>query len=78
MASSDLARAVVAGDLGALPPDELAAWVSAQRWFSSKLRDVREFNVLDVVVLSTEDPVVAIVDTEPLRDRVDHALAREP
>jgi trehalose synthase-fused probable maltokinase len=60
----DLARAIAAGDVDALPKDALASWATSQRWFSSKLRDVREFNVLDVVVLSTEDPVVAIVIAE--------------
>jgi len=64
MPPTDLARAVAAGDVDALPKDALASWAASQRWFSSKLRDVREFNVLDVVVLSTGDPVVAIVIAE--------------
>ena len=58
MTSSDLARAVAAGDAGALPPDELAAWVSAQRWFSSKLRDVAEFNVLCLLYTSWIAPEI--------------------
>jgi trehalose synthase-fused probable maltokinase len=64
MPKADLARAIAAGDVEALPKDALADWAMAQRWFSSKLRDVREFNVLDLVVLSTGDPVVAIVIAE--------------
>ena len=64
MPPTDLARAIASGDLDAVPADALAEWATAQRWFSSKLRDVREFNVLDVVVLSRADPVVAIVIAE--------------
>jgi len=39
MTADDLAAAIAAGDPGALPEDALASWVTAQRWFSSKLRD---------------------------------------
>ena len=78
MTSSDLARAVAAGDAGALPPDELAAWVSAQRWFSSKLRDVAEFNVLDLIVLRQADPVVAIVIAEARFGAGTHELYQVP
>ncbi len=64
MTAVDLARAIRAGDAGALPEDALASWVTGQRWFSSKLRDVHEFRVLDLVALESEDPVVAIAITE--------------
>ena len=64
MPANDLARAVAAGDPGALPEDALAAWVTAQRWFSSKLREVHEFRVLDLVPLRSADPVVAIAIAE--------------
>jgi maltokinase len=62
--ADDLARAIRAGDPAALPEDALAGWVTAQRWFSSKLRDVHEFRVLDLVALESEDPVVAIAIAE--------------
>ncbi len=78
MAASDLARAVAAGELDALAPDELAAWVSAQRWFSSKLRDVAEFNVLDLIVLQQADPVVAIVIAEARFGAGTHELYQVP
>ena len=64
MTADDLARAIRAGDPGALPEDALASWVTAQRWFSSKLRDVHEFRVLDLIALESEDPVVAIAIAE--------------
>jgi trehalose synthase-fused probable maltokinase len=64
MTAVDLARAIRAGDAGALPEDALASWVTGQRWFSSKLRDVHEFRVLDLVALESEDPVVAIAIAE--------------
>ena len=78
MTPSDLAKAVAAGDAGALPPDELAAWVGAQRWFSSKLRDVAEFNVLDLIVLRQADPVVAIVIAEARFGAGTHELYQVP
>jgi trehalose synthase-fused probable maltokinase len=64
MTANDLARAVAAGDPGALPEEALASWVSAQRWFSSKQREVHEFRVLDLVPLRSADPVVAIAIAE--------------
>ena len=78
MTPSDLGRAVAAGDAGALPADELAAWVSAQRWFSSKQRDVAEFNVLDLIVLREADPVVAIVIAEARFGAGTHELYQVP
>ena len=78
MPPTDLARAVASGDLDAVPADALAEWATAQRWFSSKLRDVREFNVLDVVVLSSADPVVAIVIAEARFGTGTHDLYQLP
>jgi len=74
----DLARAIAAGDVDALPKEALASWATSQRWFSSKLRDVREFNVLDLVVLSTDDPVVAIVIAEARFGAGTHDLYQMP
>jgi trehalose synthase-fused probable maltokinase len=64
MKAHDLARAIRAGDVSALPEDALASWVTAQRWFSSKLREVHEFRVLDLVPLESADPIVAIAIAE--------------
>ncbi len=64
MPAPDLARAIAAGDASALPEDALASWVTAQRWFSSKLRDVHEFRVLDLLTLESQDPLVAIAIAE--------------
>jgi maltokinase len=64
MKAHDLARAIRAGDVSALPEDALASWVTAQRWFSSKLREVNEFRVLDLVPLESADPIVAIAIAE--------------
>jgi trehalose synthase-fused probable maltokinase len=64
MKAHDLARAIRAGDVNALPEDALASWVTAQRWFSSKLREVNDFRVLDLVALESADPIVAIAIAE--------------
>ena len=78
MPPTDLAAAIAAGDIDAVPRDALAEWATAQRWFSSKLRDVREFNVLDLVVLATADPVVAIVIAEARFGTGTHDLYQLP
>jgi trehalose synthase-fused probable maltokinase len=78
MAPLDLAGAIAAGDLDAVPADALAEWATAQRWFSSKLREVREFNVVDLIVLSTGDPVVAIVIGEARFGTGTHDLYQLP
>ena len=78
MPPTDLARALASGDLDAVPAGALAEWATSQRWFSSKLRDVREFNVLDVVVLSSGDPVVAIVIAEARFGTGTHDLYQLP
>ncbi len=78
MAATDLARAIAAGDVTALPEDALATWVTAQRWFSSKQRDVHEFRVLDLVVLRADDPVVAIVIAEARFGSGRHELYQVP
>jgi maltokinase len=78
MRTPDLARAIAAGEAGALPEDALADWVTSQRWFSSKSRDVSELHVLDLVVLSQADPVVAIVIVEARFDAGTHELYQVP
>jgi len=78
MAATDLARAIAAGDISALPEGALASWVTAQRWFSSKLREVTELRVLDLVVLSPADPLVAIVIAEARFGAGTHELYQVP
>jgi maltokinase len=78
MPRADLARAIAAGDASALPEGALASWVTQQRWFSSKSRDTNEFRVLDLVVLSAADPVVAILIAEARFDAGTHELYQLP
>jgi trehalose synthase-fused probable maltokinase len=78
MPPTDLAAAIAAGDLDAVPADALAEWATSQRWFSSKQNEVREFKVLDLIVLSTADPVVAIVIAEARFGTGTHDLYQLP
>jgi maltokinase len=78
MSASDLARAIARGDASALPADDLASWVTTQRWFSSKLRDVQEFRVVDLIVLASDDPVVAIVIVEARFGSGRHEIYQAP
>jgi maltokinase len=78
MASPDLRGAIAAGDVDALPREALASWATAQRWFSAKSREVREFNVIDLIVLSAADPVVAIVIAEARFGAGTHDLYQLP
>jgi maltokinase len=78
MPPPNLAQSIAAGDASALPQGALASWVTAQRWFSSKSRDANEFRVLDLVVLATEDPVVAILIAEARFDGGTHELYQVP
>jgi maltokinase len=78
MAASDVAGAIARGDASALSPDVLAEWITGQRWFGSKARDVGEFNVLDVVVLRDQPPVLAIVVVEARFRAGTHELYQLP
>jgi maltokinase len=78
MAPDDLAKALAGGGGSALPEPALAEWMTAQRWFSSKQRDVHEFHVLDTVVLQESAPVVAIVIAEARFDAGTHQLYQVP
>jgi len=78
MTNPDLAGELAAGDPHALPQEALATWATSQRWFSSKLREVREFRVLDVVVLATGEPLVAIVIAEARFGAGTHELYQLP
>jgi maltokinase len=78
MSEPDLARAIADADIDALPLDDIAAWLTAQRWFGSKLRDVHELRVLDLIVLDAGDPVVAIVIAEARFGPGTHELYQLP
>jgi maltokinase len=78
MPPRNLAECVAAGDASALPEDALASWVTRQRWFSSKSREANEFRVLDLVVLASEDPVVAVLIVEARFDAGTHELYQVP
>jgi predicted trehalose synthase len=54
----------VAAIVAALPEEALHEWVLAQRWFSSKAREVGHLNVLEAVPLREESPrlVLALVE----------------
>src|ERR1700736_3627589 len=78
MTPDDLAQGLAGGGESPLPEPALAEWMTAQRWFSSKQRDVHEFNVLDTVVLQESAPVVAIVIAEARFDAGTHQLYQVP
>jgi maltokinase len=78
MAELDLAHAVAAGDASAISHEVLAEWITAQRWFGSKSRDLHEFNVLDVVTLRDEPPVMAVVIVEARFRAGTHELYQVP
>ncbi len=48
----------------AISEEVLTDWISAQRWFGAKAREVAQFNVLDVVVLRRERPTLALMIVE--------------
>ncbi|MEA2298414.1 MAG: hypothetical protein QOF77_1350 [Solirubrobacteraceae bacterium] len=68
-------------DLGsrlAISEEVLTEWISAQRWFGSKARDVAQFNVLDVVVLRQEPPALALTIVEARFGSGTHELYHVP
>ncbi len=68
-------------DLGsrlAVSEEVLTEWISAQRWFGSKSRDVAQFNVLDVVVLRREPPALALTIVEARFGAGTHELYHVP
>ncbi len=68
-------------DLGsrlAVSEKVLTDWISAQRWFGAKSRDVAQFNVLDVVVLRREPPALALTIVEARFGAGTHELYHVP
>jgi maltokinase len=78
MAPNDVAQAIAQGDMSAVSDRVLADWVLGQRWFGSKARHVGEFNVLDVITLREELPVMAIVIVEARFRAGTHELYQVP
>jgi maltokinase len=78
MAPNDVAQAIARGDMSAVSDRVLADWVLGQRWFGSKARHVGEFNVLDVITLREELPVMAIVIIEARFRAGTHELYQVP
>jgi len=62
----------------AVPEEVLSEWISAQRWFGAKARDVAQFNVLDVVVLRREPPAIALTIVEARFGSGTHELYNVP
>ncbi len=62
----------------AISEEVLTDWISAQRWFGSKARDVAQFNVLDVVVLRRERPTLALMIVEARFGAGTHELYHVP
>jgi maltokinase len=68
-------------DLGsrlAVSEEALTEWISAQRWFGAKARDVAQFNVLDVVVLRRDPPALALTIVEARFGAGTHELYHVP
>ncbi len=68
-------------DLGsrfAVSDEVLADWISSQRWFGAKARDVAQFNILDVVVLREEAPALALTIVEARFGAGTHELYHVP
>ncbi|MGI8803451.1 MAG: maltokinase N-terminal cap-like domain-containing protein [Solirubrobacteraceae bacterium] len=68
-------------DLGsrlAVSEEVLADWISTQRWFGAKARDVAQFNILDVVVLRREPPALALTIVEARFGAGTHELYHVP
>jgi maltokinase len=78
MARADVTRALTADASHPVREDVLAEWVTAQRWFGSKARDVSEFNVLDVVLLREAQPQLAIAIVEARFRAGTHELYQVP
>jgi maltokinase len=58
MTTTDVQAAVAAGDLGFLETERLADYITGQRWFGSKAREVASLSVLEAVPLRTTPPLL--------------------
>jgi trehalose synthase-fused probable maltokinase len=78
MALSELNARLRAEGPSAVPSEQLASWVFEQRWFSAKSREFAQFNVLDVVVLEAEPPLLALMLVEARLHAGTHELFQLP
>jgi len=72
MATRDLGSRMSVSD------EVLADWISSQRWFGAKARDVAQFNVLDVVVIREDAPALALTIVEARFGAGTHELYHVP
>src|SRR5580700_630091 len=78
MGLAELDAGIRADPSSAIPADEIAEWVVAQRWFGSKSRGFAEFNVLDAVVLDAGPPLLAVLLLEARLTAGTHQLYQLP
>jgi len=74
----DVRSSVAAGDLSFVAEAPLHEWVVAQRWFGSKAREVATFNVLEVVALREEAPLLVLALCEARFATGTHELYQLP
>jgi len=78
MGLAELDAGIRADPSSAIPTEELAGWVVAQRWFGSKSRGFAEFNVLDAVVIDAGPPLLAVLLLEARLTSGTHQLYQVP
>ena len=78
MGRSELDARLTSEGPGAIPSEEMAAWVVAQRWFGAKSREFAQFNVLDLVILEAGPPLLALLLVEVRLAAGTHELYQLP
>ncbi len=78
MTHAEVGGAVGGADAALVTDDVLAEWVTAQRWFGAKTRDVGEVNALDTIILRDEAPALALVIIEARFRAGTHELYQLP
>ena len=78
MALSELDARLIAEGTAAVPGDELAGWVVAQRWFGAKSREFAQFNAIDLLVLDAGPPLLALLLIEARQHSGTHELYQLP
>jgi trehalose synthase-fused probable maltokinase len=78
MARSELDDRLRKAGPSAIPSEEMATWIFAQRWFGAKSREFAQFNVLDVVILEPGPPLLALMLIEARLHAGTHELYQLP
>jgi len=78
MGRAELDARIRSEGASAIPGEEIAAWVVDQRWFGAKSKEFAQFNVLDVVVLDTRPPLLALALIEARLHSGTHDLYQLP